>query len=160
MVRSVTAGLLLIGVLVLAGCSRDETPTPVVAPEVTVQTGVIELTPEVVSVSPQGGGGSEGSAPPNATVTGPGIAGLLKVLEPGTEVQALGMLRLYAAPEPTAATLDEYVAGATFTIIASPDDLGPYPVELNGVRWYRVRAADGLVGWVIADGIVDASAVE
>jgi len=160
MVRSVAAGLLLIGVLVLAGCSRDETPTPVVAPEVTVQTGVIELTPEVVSVSPQGGGGSEGSAPPNATVTGPGIAGLLKVLEPGTEVQALGMLRLYAAPEPTAATLDEYVAGATFTIIASPDDLGPYPVELNGVRWYRVRAADGLVGWVIADGIVDASAVE
>ncbi len=160
MVRSVAAGLLLIGVLVLAGCSRDETPTPVVAPEVTVQTGVIELTPEVVSVSPQGGGGSEGSALPNATVTGPGIAGLLKVLEPGTEVQALGMLRLYAAPEPTAATLDEYVAGATFTIIASPDDLGPYPVELNGVRWYRVRAADGLVGWVIADGIVDASAVE
>ena len=160
MVRSVTTGLLLIGVLVLAGCSRGETPTPVVAPEVTVQTGVIELTPEVVSVSPQGGGGSEGSAPPNATVTGPGIAGLLKVLEPGTEVQALGMLRLYAAPEPTAATLDEYVAGATFTPIASPDDLGPYPVELNGVRWYRVRAADGLVGWVIADGIVDASAVE
>lgn len=160
MARSVVAALLLIGVLVLAACGRDETPTPVVAPDVVVQTGVIELTPDVTGVNPQSGGGSEGSAPPNATVTGPGIAGLLKVLEPGAEVQALGMLRLYAAPEPTAATLDEYSAGATFVIIASPDDLGPYPVELNGVRWYRVRAADGLVGWVIADGIVEASAVE
>ena len=157
MARSVAAGLLLIGVLVLAGCNRDQTPTPVVAPEVTVQTGVIALTPDVMGANPSGG---EGSAPPNATVTGPGIAGLLKVLEPGAEVQALGMLRLYAAPDPTAATLDEYSAGAPFVIIASPDDLGPYPVEINGVRWYRVRAADGLVGWVIADGIVEDGAVE
>ena len=160
MARYGVAALLLIGALVVAACGRDESPTPVVAPKVTVQTGVIVLTPDVTGVNPQSGAESEGSAPPNATVTGPGIAGLLKVLDPGTEVQALGMLRLYAAPEPTAATLDEYVAGATFTIIASPDDLGPYPVELNGVRWYRVRAADGLVGWVIADGIVEASAVE
>lgn len=158
MARYGIAALLLIGVLVMAACGRDESPTPVVAPEVTVQTGVIALTPDVTGVNPAGSEG--GGAPANATVTGPGIAGLLKVLEPGAEVQALGMLRLYAAPEPTAATLDEYVAGATFVIIASPDDLGPYPVELNGVRWYRVRAADGLVGWVIADGIVEASAVE
>ncbi len=158
MARNGSAALLLIGVLVLAACGRDATPTPVVAPEVTVQTGVIALTPDVTGVNPTGGEG--GGAPANATVTGPGIAGLLKVLEPGTEVQALGMLRLYAAPEPTAATLDEYSAGATFTIIASPDDLGPYPVELNGVHWYRVRAADGLVGWVMADGIVEASAAE
>jgi hypothetical protein len=26
-------------------------------------------------------------------------------------------------------------------------------IALNGVLWYRVRAADGLVGWVMADGI-------
>lgn len=157
MTRQAIASMVLIGALVLAACGGNDTPTPVVAPEVTVQTGFIELTPDVTGVNPSGG---EGGVPANATVTGPGIAGLLKVLEPGAEVQALGMLRLYAAPDPTAATLDEYVAGATFTIIASPDDLGPYPVELNGVRWYRVRAADGLVGWVMADGIVEASAVE
>ena len=157
MARYGIAALLLIGVMGMAACGRDDKPTPVVAPDVVVQTGVIALTPDVTGINPLSGGGSEGSAPPNATVTGPGIAGLLKVLEPGAEVQALGMLRLYAAPEPTAATLDEYVAGATFVIIASPDDLGPYPVELNGVRWYRVRAADGLVGWVIADGIVEAT---
>ena len=102
MARYGVAALLLIGALVVAACGRDESPTPVVAPKVTVQTGVIVLTPDVTGVNPQSGGGSEGSAPPNATVTGPGIAGLLKVLEPGTEVQALGMLRLYAAPEPTA----------------------------------------------------------
>ena len=26
-------------------------------------------------------------------------------------------------------------------------------IALNCVLWYRVRAADGLVGWVMADGI-------
>lgn len=157
MARYRVVALWLIGMLALAGCDRNATPTPVVAPEVTVQTGVIELTSDVAGANPPD---TAGSAPSDGPVTGPDIAGLLKVLEPGTEMQALGMLRLYAAPEPTAATLDEYRAGATFVVIASPDDLGPYPVELNGVRWYRVRAADGLVGWVIADGIVEAGAVE
>ncbi len=155
MIRYMAAALSLIGVLALAACGREGTPA--VAPEVSVQTGVIELTPDITDADLRGG---EGGAPANPTVTGPGIAGLLKVLEAGVEVEALGMLRLYAAPEPTAAALDEYSAGARFVIVASPDDRGPYPVELNGVRWYRVRTADGLVGWAMADGIVEASAVE
>jgi hypothetical protein len=67
----------------------------------------------------------------------------ISLLMTGTDVRARGMLRIYAAPEPAAATLAEYVAG----------DIDSYPVELNGVLWYRVRAADGLVGWVMADGI-------
>jgi hypothetical protein len=75
------------------------------------------------------------------------------ILDVGAEVAARGILRIYAAAEPNAPTLDEYAAGDRFTILGPPDDVPIYPVELAGVRWYRVRASDGLVGWVIADGI-------
>lgn len=75
------------------------------------------------------------------------------LLPAGTGVRARGMLRIYAAPEPVAATLAEYVASDLLTVVEPPGDIATYPVELNGVLWYRVRAADGLVGWVMADGI-------
>ena len=77
----------------------------------------------------------------------------ISLLMAGTDVRARGMLRIYAAPEPAAATLAEYVAGDLLTVVEPPGDIASYPVELNGVLWYRVRAADGLVGWVMADGI-------
>ncbi|MFM7585377.1 MAG: hypothetical protein ACKO9F_21985 [Caldilinea sp.] len=77
----------------------------------------------------------------------------VSLLSAGTDVRARGMLRIYAAPEPVAATLAEYVAGDLLTVVEPPGDIATYPVELNGVLWYRVRAADGLVGWAMADGI-------
>lgn len=77
----------------------------------------------------------------------------ISLLMAGTGVRARGMLRIYAAPEPVAPTLAEYAAGDLLTVVEPPGDIATYPVELNGVLWYRVRAADGLVGWVMADGI-------
>lgn len=49
------------------------------------------------------------------------------------------MLRIYASPDPNSLTLAEYTVGDLFTVIEPPGDVSAYPVELNGVRWYRVR---------------------
>lgn len=157
-----TVGLL---VLTLGACGGDATPTP---NAVVVESGVAPLTPSAARISgaddtgdvnsdeaddvtgsktpDEAGGEMEGGTP---TATGDGFP----TLDVGAEVMARGILRIYAAAQPNAPTLDEYAAGDRFTILGPPDDVPIYPVELAGVRWYRVRAADGLVGWVIADGI-------
>lgn len=152
-------------VLTLGACGGDATPTP---SAVVVESGVASLTPSAARMSgaddtgdvnsdeandvtdskipDEAGGEMEDGAP---TATGDGFP----TLDVGAEVVARGILRIYAAAQPNVPTLDEYAAGDRFTILGPPDDVPIYPVELAGVRWYRVRADDGLVGWVIADGI-------
>jgi hypothetical protein len=44
-------------------------------------------------------------------------------------------------------------APASFVVIEPGGDYTGYPVEVDTVRWYRVRAEDGLVGWAMADGL-------
>ena len=156
-------GLLL---LTLGACGGDATPTP---GAVVVESGVAPLTPsaarlggaddtsDVNSAEAEGVDGSKTADETSAgeledgapTATGDGFP----TLDVDSEVVARGSLRIYAAAQPNVPTLDEYAAGDRFTILGPPDDVPIYPVELAGVRWYRVRAADGLVGWVIADGI-------
>lgn len=144
--------MVLIGssVLAMAGCNRDAEPTPV-ASIVVVESGVAALAPVALpAVSPDAA-----STQPALDVAEqpPEPARLLDLYVPGAEIQSRGMLRIYASPDPNSLTLAEYTAGDLFTVIEPPGDVSAYPVELNGVRWYRVRASDGLVGWVIADGI-------
>lgn len=144
--------VLTVAALVLSGCTAPSASDEAAKqpPVVSVESGVL----------PMNAGGQE---EPIAATTTPGeeertagssmdLAGL-EVFEVGTEVQARGQVRLYAAAEPETITLAEYEAGDRFTIMGPPGDLLVYPVELSGVRWYRVRAFDGLVGWVMADGI-------
>ena len=144
--------LTLAVLLLLSGCTMQPSvgvsapPTPVV----TVESGVIALTSRTEEEA-LAAAASADSAPGTASLAD-ALAGL-EVFEVGAEVQARGQLRLYAAAEPETITLAEYEAGDRFTIMGPPGDVLIYPVELGGVRWYRVRAADGLVGWVMADGI-------
>lgn len=145
MVAGLTAVLL---VAVFVSACADQPPTPLPAPQVTVESGVTALT----STAPETGESGVATADepdeePSAPLIDPDI------LAVGVEVQARGMLRIYAAAEPNAPTLAEYTAGDRFTVLGPPGDIIVYPVELSGVRWYRVRAEDGLVGWVMADGI-------
>lgn len=75
------------------------------------------------------------------------------LLVTGQQVSVIGSLRLYADADPDSLTLDEYNPIAIFVVVEPTADFARYPVEINGVRWYRVRAEDGLVGWVMADGV-------
>jgi hypothetical protein len=49
--------------------------------------------------------------------------------------------------------LEEYPAGATFTVIEPSGVYTSYPIAVEGRSWYRLRAADGLVGWAIIEGV-------
>lgn len=144
--------LTLAVLLLLSGCTMQPSvgvsapPTPVV----TVESGVLALNSRTEEEAVAAAAPADGA--PETASSADALAGL-EVFEVGAEVQARGQLRLYAAAEPETITLAEYEAGDRFTIMGPPGDVLVYPVELSGVRWYRVRAADGLVGWVMADGI-------
>jgi len=147
-------------VLVLGACGGDATPTPIA---VVVESGVTPLTtstlrtddnaePEKVTdveANPETDAGDAefGDGAPAPTSDG------IPTIEVGAEVQARGIVRIYGAATPTSPTLATYTAGARFIVMGPPGDVTAYPVELAGVRWYRVRATDELAGWVIADGI-------
>jgi len=79
-------------------------------------------------------------------------------LQPGQMVAASGEsgVRLYADPNLAAAIMDVYAAGALFTIVEPSDAYAAYPIEKDNRQWYRLRAADGLVGWAHADSFVPA----
>lgn len=149
-------------VLMLSACGGEATPTPTTH-TVVVESGVTAVTLAAPKADNGAAAGNEADA---EVIVGssPAVAGDKQgapasgadgfpLLNVGDEVVARGILRIYAAAEPNVPTLDEYTAGDRFIILGPPDDVTIYPVELAGVRWYRVRASDGLVGWVIADGI-------
>jgi len=46
--------------------------------------------------------------------------------------------------------MSAYDEGAFFVIVEPSGDYDEYPVESDGVEWYRIRAEDGLVGWIEA----------
>lgn len=151
LVRIVQMVAVLTAVVFAAGlvsaCSEPSAATPPPAPPVTVESGVTALTP-----SAPGQGEAEMStdaAGDESSLPGSNA----NLLEVGGVVQALGMLRVYANADPNTPPLAEYMAGNRFTVLDPPGNILVYPVESGGVRWYRVRAEDGLVGWVMADEI-------
>lgn len=174
-VQIVRIGVMVAVLLVLAtlvGACNDQStaPEPVSTPvTIVVESGVTVLSQAASPPNEQSGAAAEtapagelgsmaatapdpvaGATPEDAAPASPTDPDILEI---GAEVQARGMLRLYAFADPAAPTLAEYAAGERFIILGPPGDIVTYPVELSGVRWYRVRADDDLVGWVMADGI-------
>ena len=75
---------------------------------------------------------------------------LLDVLVPGQPVVAndpVGV-KLYSDASVNAPVMAIYAEGTAFTVLEPSGDYGAYPIEQAGHRWYRLRAADGLIGWV------------
>lgn len=138
--------LVALGILLmLAGCQLQrnqplETPWGVLQPRV----GGMVLPQE----RPAQPAVSEPGLPPDAPA----------MLQVGQEVVAVGvdLFRLYADAEPKAPVLNVYTAGDSFIVIEPSDAILAYPVVKDARTWYRVQAADGLVGWVLVDAIVPA----
>ena len=140
-------------------------PTPTPAP-VVVGTGGVALSlsgqGSEVSINPVGlPEGDVQSAGASAGATPDAIAASNQadtvIFDVGASVVARGVTRVYPEANPRAQAMGEYTAAATFVVIEPGADYTSYPVEINEVRWYRVRAADGLVGWAMADGLEQAS---
>ena len=145
-------GVLIGAGLLVAACGEPTpAPTPTPAP-VVVETGGTAL-----SLSGQGseGGGSPVGLPtvegqPAGVTSADGVA---VIFGAGDTVSARSVVRIYPDVDSRAQAMGEYRAPATFVIIEPGGDYAGYPVEVDTVRWYRVRAEDGLVGWAMADGL-------
>jgi hypothetical protein len=157
-----TAVVLAAATAGLVGCGEPTPiPTPTPAP-VVVETGGTAL-----SLSAQGSemsGSPAGLAEPDvqageaSTAATPDALAASNqadtvIFNAGDEVAARGVVRVYPEASPRAQAMGEYKSAATFVVIEPGADYAGYPVEINEVRWYRVRAEDGLVGWVMADGV-------
>jgi hypothetical protein len=145
--RRVVMCVLAAVILVMAGCGGDETDSPQqpTAPPVTVETGGMVL---------------QGDSAPDATSS----AGAAATQDAATEsvesvieapVRAVGATivagektSVFAEPAMQALRFAQYAEGSQFTVLETDGDAAAYPVVVDGVRWYRVRAEDGLVGWV------------
>ena len=152
------AAVLITAIVLLAGCANPDSadPTVTAAPPITVETGGAALTSGGATAAAQAaavsGGAKSESSGAVAVVQEPATP-TPTVLETDTEVKALGKMRVYADADPTAIAMAEYAVDTIFRVIEPGEDFGEYPIEINGVRWYRVRAEDGLVGWIFADGV-------
>jgi len=84
---------------------------------------------------------------PAEEVAAPMAAGLqVVIVDPaGTRVRA-------DAGE-NAPVLHLFAAGEVMETLKPSGDYDAYPVTVDGLDWVRVRAADGLVGWVAVDAI-------
>ena len=49
-----------------------------------------------------------------------------------------------------------YYDGDTFIVMPNSDTQASYPVEVDEYTWWRLRAADGLIGWTVEDFLVPA----
>ena len=125
-------GLPLIIVVVLAACGGGNTE---------------ESTPTTVA-TPAAGGMVMPTATPLPTAT---ATESVRVFVPGQVLVAIETVRLYADASQQAPVMNEYLSNATFTLLEPSGDYTAYPVTQEGKAWYRLRAADGLVGWVPTD---------
>jgi hypothetical protein len=146
---------LLLAALLLASCGDDgKTSTPVPTPTpvaVTVESGGMALAAAPATPTTPAAAPAPVTTEAQKSASAPPVQ--QEVLAPGTQVVATGVLRLYADADPDAQRLAQYDAGAEFVVVEPGDDYDAYPVDKNGVRWYRARALDGLVGWVMADAV-------
>lgn len=116
--------------------------------------GSEEITP-TVDVTPAAGGmvvptETPASTESTDTVATPQNGSISELFLPGAVVVVADSARLYTDADRNAVVMNQYGAGASFTILEPSGDYDAYPVDVAGEGWYRLRAEDGLVGWLPA----------
>lgn len=138
-----TATVLLFAILLLAACGRS---VPAVETEMTPVAGGMAAPADPGNDAATESGADLQSAPTEEAPV---------VVEVGSRVvliDAAGApLRADAGETPL--TLQRYAVGETMEVVEPSGDYAAYPVTVDGRDWYRVRAADGLVGWIAADAV-------
>lgn len=124
-IRLIQYGLLsLLIVVVVVACGGDEPAAPASTANTPAAGGMVIPTAT--------------SAPTTVATATPA---------PGQQLWALGVVRLYADAAPDAIVMNQYGVDSVFTLLEPSGLDAAYPVTVDGEPWYRVRAADGLVGW-------------
>lgn len=80
--------------------------------------------------------------PPAPTPEDTNIASVGSILSSGVSVP------IYADADAASTVLEVYSPGAAFTVIEPAGTYAAYPVSAAGAEWLRVRASDGMAGWV------------
>ena len=147
--------MLLAVIFAAAACGGSEQPAATeIPPAITAETGGMSLGGAAVTTAPAGEAATgvgeaiveaatESAAEPTPEATVPAT-----VLDAGAQITVDGTVDVYADADPTTQRFGEYPAGTVLTVVEAGGDFSGYPVEVDGRRWYRVRAPDGLVGWV------------
>jgi hypothetical protein len=145
-VKLIIMSFLLAGTLLLQACDDDRRS------ETQERSGGMVVTTETPASQPDTTAGESESAtpttPPDPTPTPEPTPIPLAV---GQVVTGLLQARLHSDASSASPVLEVYEPGAVFTILESSEEGAAYPVAVGGNAWYRVRAADGLAGWVRAD---------
>lgn len=142
-----TLFLLLVGLLVLAAVAflllgpplpAAVEPTPTATPTATVAlpTAVPTVTPVVIPTPTAPG------APTPETEFSIGERVVIASTGPSG-------VRLRAGAGLDFLTQGIYNDGDPFFVMPGSDPESDYPVENDGYMWWRVRAADGLIGWTV-----------
>ncbi len=120
--------VMLAALFLLQGCGRgDDDVADAAAAPVVIEAGQLPVANAEVAAT----------IPPAVYAAGQVVTG----------AQALAVYPDAAAGGPV---LEVYEGGAAFTVLEPGLDKSAYPVVADGASWVRVRAGDGLAGWVNA----------
>jgi hypothetical protein len=139
--------ILLFGLLVLGGiafmlfgpplpAAEEPTPTPTPTATVVLPTAEPTVTPVIIPTA---------TPPPTPTPEAAFSVGE-RVIIVSTGAQGV---RLRAGAGLDFLTQGIYYDGDPFFVMPNSDPGVDYPVQNDGYTWWRLRAADGLIGWTV-----------
>jgi len=79
------------------------------------------------------------------------VTPILSVTPGDVLIAEAATLILHVDASELALVMEAYPAGSSFEVLEPAGEVASYPVVADGRKWVRVRAGDGLVGWLPLD---------